>query len=419
MQLLLKKVTIICPTSKHHLKKRDLLIKDGVIEKIAETVDAKANKIIDEKNVFVSVGWMDIFSDFSEPGNEQNEDIQTGTNAALAGGYTDVCLIPNTTPTISSKASIEFIRNKSGIVNLHPIGAISANIEGTNLAEMYDMKKAGAIAFSDGIKPVQQAGLFLKALQYVKAFNGVLIQVPEDISIAQHGLMHEGVMSTQLGLQGKAAIAESLQIQRDLELLSYTESTIHFTGISTKKSVALIKQAKKQGLQVTCSVTPYHLLFTDKALENYDALYKVNPPLRTEDDRQALLKGIEDGTIDCIASHHFPKNWDAKEVEFEYAKNGMIGLQTVLPMLLQLSSTITIEKWISMLTDKPRAIFGLNNLSIQEKQEACLTIFSTDATWKYDAQSNKSKSSNSPYFDQTLQGKILAVINNKEVYIHE
>ncbi|MBK7763174.1 MAG: dihydroorotase [Bacteroidetes bacterium] len=419
MQLLVKKATLLNPNGKFHLKKKDILIKNGCIEKIGDNLESKGSKIIDKKNTYVSAGWLDLFSDFCDPGFEHKEDMTSGSAAAIAGGFTDICLIPNTRPTTSSKSGIEYIKSKSKLVNLHPLGAISKDVEGKDLAEMYDMKMSGAIAFTDGLKPVQNSGLLLKALQYIKSFDGVIIQVPEDTSLAKHGLMHEGEVSTQLGMQGKPGIAESILIQRDISLLQYTDSKIHFTGISTKKSVDLIRQAKKQKLRVSCSVTPYHLLFIDEQLSDYNSMYKVNPPLRTEDDRQALLKGIEDGTIDCISSHHFPQDWDAKQVEFEYAQYGMIGLQTVLPMLLQASKTISIEKWISMLTDKPRAILSLPEIVIAEQTDACITIFNTDEKWMYNEQSNRSKSANSPLFGKSLQGKVLAVVNNKQVAIHE
>jgi len=424
MRILVKKATILSPTNKYHLKKKDIFIKNGIIEKIADSidnkiVDSKKLLIIDKKNTFISIGWLDIFSDFCDPGFEHKEDLISGSKSAAAGGYTDICLIPNTKPYTTSKSSVDYIKSKSHFINLHPIGAISEKLEGKDLAEMYDMKLNGAVAFSDGIKPVQESGLLLKALQYVKAFQGVVVQIPEDYSIAKNGLMNEGIISTKLGIQGKPSIAESIQIQRDIELANYTESHIHFTGVSTKKSLALIKQAKKQGIQVTCSVTPYHLFYTDQLLENYDSVFKVNPPLRNEEDRLALVKGIEDGTIDCIATHHFPQDWDAKEVEFEYAKPGMIGLQTTLAILLKACQDISIDKLISLITEQPRKILGLEIPEIKEKEKACLTIFNTDEEWQFNEASNLSKSNNSPLYNQTLKGKVLMVINNNLIHINE
>ena len=414
MQLLLKKVTILSPTSKYHLKKKDILIKNGLIEKIADSINEKVKTVIDEKNVYVSIGFMDLFADFCEPGYEHNDTIATGMKASLAGGFTDVCLLPNTNPIIQNRSTIESIKSKSDLVNLHPLGAVSKNTEGKDLAEMYDMKQGGAIAFTDGKKTIQDAGLLLKALQYIKTFDGVIIEIPENTSISKHGLMHEGIASTKLGMPGKPAISEYIAIQQSLELVSYTNSKIHFTGISTKKSIELIKQAKKQGLQVTCSVTPYHLLYTDADLETYDSLYKVNPPLRTDEDRKALLKAVEDGVVDSIASHHFPQDWDSKTKEFEYAKNGMITLQTMLPSLLKASSKITLEKWISLLTEKPREILSLPMPIIEEKQPACLTVFNPTEKWNFNTTNNESLSANSPLLNSELIGKIICVINNNQ-----
>lgn len=414
MQLLLKKVTILSPTSKYHLKKKDILIKNGLIEKIADSINEKVKTVIDEKNVYVSIGFMDLFADFCEPGYEHNDTIATGMKASLAGGFTDVCLLPNTNPIIQNRSTIESIKSKSDLVNLHPLGAVSKNTEGKDLAEMYDMKQGGAIAFTDGKKTIQDAGLLLKALQYIKTFDGVIIEIPENTSISKHGLMHEGIASTKLGMPGKPAISEYIAIQQSLELVSYTNSKIHFTGISTKKSIEIIKQAKKQGLQVTCSVTPYHLLYTDADLETYDSLYKVNPPLRTDEDRKALLKAVEDGVVDSIASHHFPQDWDSKTKEFEYAKNGMITLQTMLPSLLKASSKITLEKWISLLTEKPREILSLPMPIIEEKQPACLTVFNPTEKWNFNTTNNESLSANSPLLNSELIGKIKCVINNNQ-----
>lgn len=419
ISILIKKATLLCPTTKYHLKKKDILIKNGVIEKIADSIDQKTTYRIDEKNTFVSTGWMDLFADFCEPGFEHKENLHSGSMTALAGGYTDVCIIPDTRPATTSKAGIAFIKNKSKQVNLHPVGAVSARMEGNDLAEMYDMRVSGAVAFSDGKKPVQNAGLLLKALQYIKPFNGVLIQIPEDTSIAKNGLMHEGIVSTALGVQGKPAMAETIAIQRDLELLRYADSHLHITGVSTKKSLELIRQAKKQGLHVTCSVTPYHLLFTDEQLNSYDPNFKVSPPLRTEEDRLALIKGILDQTIDAISTHHFPQDWDAKNVEFEYAGPGIISLQTTLPMLLAVSPEIGIAQWTELITTNPRQIFGLKQPEIKVGAQACLTIFNTHKTWLFDQQSNKSKSSNSPLFNKLLKGKVTAVVNNHQIYMNE
>jgi len=419
MQVLIKKATVYSPGSKFHLKKKDLLIKQGVIEKIGDQLSLRGGRTIEGKQLMVSAGWMDLFADFCDPGLEHKETLESGMRAAAAGGFTDVCVVPNTRPVTSGKSQVEYIRSKSGLVQLHPMGTISKNLEGKDLAEMYDMKLSGAAAFSEGHKPLQHSGLMLKALQYVKTFNGVLIEIPEDTAISKSGLMNEGPVSTQMGLQGKASIAESIQLYRNLELLQYTDSRLHMTGISTRKSVDMIRQAKKRGLKITCSVTPYHLLYTDQEVAGYNSLFKVNPPLRTEDDRKALLKGIEDGTIDCIASHHCPQDWDAKEVEFAYAGEGMITLQTMLPMLLQAGPHIPVTRWVDMLSSAPRNILMMDTPLIAEGEAACLTVFQASEPWEYSRENNESLSANSPLLGQTLHGKILAVINQQQMAIHE
>lgn len=419
MQILIKKATILCPGSTYHQLKRDIYIQNGVIQKIAGNISTQAALVIDQKNLYVSTGWVDVFADFCDPGFEHKETLESGMLTAAAGGYTDVFVIPNTQPGTSGKTAVEYLKNNNQLVTIHPIGAVSKNLEGKDLAEMNDMNLAGAMAFSDGKKTLQNSGLFLKALQYVKTFNGTLIEIPEDKQISKNGLMHEGEVSTGIGVQGKAALAEDIHTYRNIEILRYSGSRLHLSGISTKKSIDLIRQAKKQSLNLTCSVSPYHLLYTDQQLADYNSIYKVNPPLRTESDRKALVKAVADGTVDCIASHHSPQQWDDKQVEFEYAENGMLTLQTMLPMLLQLSAEIPIERWIELLTQKPREIFGLQQTNIESGSDACLTIFSPVATWQYDEASNQSLSQNSPLFKQTLTGKILGVINNNQYRIYE
>ena len=417
--ILIKNATIICKHSKHHLKTKDILIKDGMISKIKNNISSQVDIMIDKENMYVSMGWMDLFANFCDPGYEQKETLQSGIEVAKYGGYTDVCVIPNTYPTISNKTSVEYIKNKNKIVNIHPLGAVSKQIEGKELAEMYDMRLAGAVAFTDGISPIQQAGLLLKALQYVKTFDGIIIEIPEDKNISKDGLMNEGIVSTQIGMQGKPSIAEDIHTYRNIELLKYTQSKLHLTGISTAKSIELIREAKKEKLNITCSVTPYHLLYNDTMLESYNSIFKVNPPLRSEKDRLALIEAIIDGTIDCIASHHSPQHWDNKQVEFEYAKNGMITLQTMLPMLLQISEKISLEKWIELLTNNPRKIVNIEEKNIEENMEVCFTIFDIESTWTLNEKTNKSISNNTPLFDTNLKGKIIATFNNKQYFIHE
>ncbi|MEZ5045420.1 MAG: dihydroorotase [Chitinophagaceae bacterium] len=417
MQLLIKQATILNPGSKLHLKKKDILIKNGIIEQIDSNIKIKT-KTIDAQGAYLSIGWMDLFAHFGEPGFEHKETLQSGMQLAMQGGYTDVCIMPNTKPCVDNKSQVEAIKKQSGLVNLHPIGAISKKLEGQSLSEMYDMHTGGAIAFSDGKKYVEAAGLFVKALQYVKSFNGLIIQVPDTPTLTQHGSMHEGALSTQLGLQGKPEIAEKIAIQRDIELNQYADSRLHIMGVSTKLGIDEIQKVKKKNPNLTCSVSPMHLLYTDAQLEHYDSTFKINPPLRSEQDRKALIKAIKEKNIDAICSHHTPQDTDAKRVEFEYAQEGVITLQTMLHNLLAVTE-LEVTDWIELITSNPRKIAKLPIPNIKEKEQACLTLFSIDSQSTFSSTENSSLSSNSPFINQTIQGQILATINNNKVFINE
>ncbi len=412
MNVLIKHATLLSDKSPHHLKKRDILIKNGRIEKIEASIDAKV-KTIDAKNAFVSMGWVDLMADFCDPGFEHKEDIHSGLNLAAASGFTDVCVVPNTLPLISSKSQVAYIKNKAAqhAVDLHPIAHISTSEKEEKLAEMYDMHKAGAILFGNGKNSVQNAGLMLKALQYLKTIDGTFIQIPDTRSISQNALMHEGEMSTSLGMSGNPDTAEHIQIQRDIALCEYAESKLHFTGVSSKKSVELILAAQKKGVNVTCSVTPYHLLYTDQNLSDYDANFKVNPPLRSEKDRAYLVKALSSGKINAVASHHTPQDIDAKHVEFAYAEAGMISMQTTFSSLVK--AGLTAEQISNALATQSRNLLGLNN-AIAEGEEACLTIFSMKEKWTYNKENNLSKSANSPLLGEALQGKVLGIVNKNQ-----
>ena len=420
MNLLLRQAKIIDPSSPFNQQQADILIENGVIQSIGQTLTKNSEKIIEKEGLLVSPGWVDVFAHFPDPGFEFKESLETGANAAAAGGYTDVLLIPNTVPVVHNKSSVEYIvqRSKSLPVNLHPIGAVSKNAEGKELAEMYDMHDSGAIAFGDGTCSIQPSGIMLKALQYLKAIDKVLIQLPDDRSISSTGLMNEGIVSTQLGLPGKPAIAEELMIARDIDLAQYTGSRIHFTGISTARSVDLIQKAKADGVLVTCSVTPYHLLFSDEDLETYDTNLKLNPPLRTAADRDRLRSAVLDGIIDCIASHHFPQEKDSKVVEFEYAKYGSIGLQTSFAAVRTVLPELSIEKLVALFTSHPRRIFDLPVSAIKENEPACFTLF-TDEEWVFNKEDIRSKSSNTPFIGKSFRGKPFGIINKDQVFLNE
>ncbi|MFZ9661485.1 MAG: dihydroorotase, partial [Chitinophagaceae bacterium] len=284
MNFLLRNSRIQDINSPFNGKVKDILIINGIIKRIDSNISESNAEIFEMDGNAVSPGWVDIFANFCDPGYEQKETLETGSYAANAGGYTHAFLIPNTLPALHSKSQIEYIieKSKSFPVTLHPIGAVTKNIEGKELAEMYDMHQYSAIAFSDGLHSIQSAGLLIKALQYVKSINGIIIQIPDDCSINAHGLMNEGIVSTRLGLPGKPSMAEEIMVARDIKLAAYSQSRIHFTGITTARSIELIREAKKQGVDVTCSVTPYHLFFSDEDMFTYDTNLKVNLPLRTK-----------------------------------------------------------------------------------------------------------------------------------------
>lgn len=430
MQLHIRQAKVSDPASEFHNKVVDIIIKDGIISKVSPsakktgetTIEAGGKKVYASGKgvIYISPGWVDILADYAEPGHEQKETIKSGLAAAAKGGFTDVFLAPNTEPTVSTKSIIEFILKKASgnVVSLHPLGSVSQNIEGKNLAEMMDMQAHGAIAFSDGWKPVQNAGLMLKALEYIKAFNGTLIQIPEDASIATTGLMHEGIASTRLGMPGIPAEAETIIINRDLQLLRYTGSRLHFTGVSTAAGVDMIRKAKREKLNVTCSVTPYHLALTDESLNGYSSMYKVSPPLRSEKDRQALIKGLNDGTIDCITSHHRPHEWDAKAKEFEYASPGMNIQELAFNVTLQaLGDKADLGRLTEAFSTRAREIFNMQQATIAKGSVAKLTIFTTAGNYTPGKMASLSK--NNPFLDKELPGKVAGIINNNNYHINQ
>jgi dihydroorotase len=418
MQILLRQAKIIDSSSPFNGQTKDILITDGIISSIEDKIDNQDAQVVAAEGLLVSDGWVDPFSHFCDPGIEYKETLETGANAAAAGGYTRVFSMPNTDPVVDNKSQVSYVMQQSAQlpVSIHPIGAITKKLEGKDLAEMYDMKNSGAVAFSDGLVPVQTAGLFLKALQYVKAFDGVLIQIPIDKSIGAGGLINEGIISTQLGLPGIPAISEETIIKRDIDLARYTGSKLHITGVSTKTSIDLIAQAKQEGLQISCSVTPYHLYFADEDLVSYDTNLKLNPPLRTVSDRAALREAVENGLVDCIATHHLPQNWDNKICEFEYAKSGMIGLQTAFAVVNTVLPNLSNEKIIALFSGNARNIFDLPTTHVSVGSKAELTLFSRTAETLLNSGNNQSKSANSPFLDKPLTGKAIAIVHKGKLF---
>jgi dihydroorotase len=419
MTVLIKQARIIDPSSPYNETRQDILIQSGIIKNIGTEIETREGESFSAEDLYVSPGWVDIFSNFADPGYEFRETLESGSRAAAAGGFTDVFLIPNTKPVTDNKSQVEYLSRKSGSLaaNIHPIGAISKNADGKDLAEMYDMRNSGAVAFSDGINPVQSAGLLLKALQYVKAFDGVVIQIPDDKSVGANGLVHEGIVSTQLGLAGKPMMAEELLVARDIKLTRYTESKLHFTGVTSPRSLDYIRRAKDAGLAVTCSVTPYHLFFTDEDLKDYDTNLKVYPPLRSSSEQQVLLNAVADGTVDCIATHHMPHDYDSKVLEFEYAKNGMTGLETCYAVLKTILPQITETRWVELLSLNARKIFGLDTVSINKNEKAALTLFSPGGKTKIDSSEFYSRSVNTPFTGKELNGRVFGTVQNDKIFI--
>ena len=419
MKVLIKNATIVSSASPFHGQSKDILIENGIISEIASELNDNKCQVIETNGLHVSGGWMDCFANFCDPGHEYKETLETGARAAAAGGFTQVMLMPNTQPVVHNKSQVEYITQKSRHlpVNILPIGSVTKNCEGKELAEMYDMYNSGAIAFSDGLSPIQSSGMLQKALQYLLAIDTTIIQVPDDKSIGTGGLMNEGIVSTRLGLQGKPAIAEEILIARDIELAKYTGSKIHFTGVTTKKSLELIEAAKKEKINVSCSVTPYHLFFCDEDLLGYDTNLKVNPPLRTKEDRDALKEGIKNGVVDFIASHHQPQDWDHKVCEFEYARDGMESLESVFGAARICG--ITAEHFVKMQTENIRTIFNLPLSNIDKNELANLTLFNTDEEYTFEEKNIYSKCRNNAFIGKTLKGKVIGIINGDKVFLPE
>ncbi len=395
----------------------NLLISNGLIEAIGEKLTPPAGaEIWDFANAHASPGWFDIGAQCGDPGLEHREDFTTAERAAAAGGFTSVACFPNTAPALHSKAEILYVKNKTvaSTVTFLPIGAISQNCEGKDLAELFDMHAAGAVAFSDGAKPVQDAGLLLRALQYTQAFNGLIINHPHHKSIAAGGQMHEGLLSTQLGLRGIPALAEELMLQRDLSLLEYSGGRLHLHNISTAKSVALVRAAKRAGMAVTTSAAVANACFTDEKLAAFESNWKILPPLRAETDRRAVVAGLADGTLDCLCSNHVPWDVEAKNLEFPYADFGMTGLETAYALSQTfLGKKLTVNELVEKWAVRPRQILGLPVPEIAIGQRAEITVFDPAAEWIFSEKDLRSKSANTPLFGQKLSGRALGIVNGK------
>lgn len=412
-KLIVKNATILFSNSTFYKKQADVLIENGIIKKIEKPgkIAVKNINVIDARDRFLAPGFFDLNCNFGEPGYETKEDLITGAAAAAAGGFTELALQPNTNPPLHSRSEVAFIVNSTRdlIVNVYPVAAVSKNREGGELAELYDMRLAGAVAFSDGNRSIQHSGLMSRALLYSKGFGGLVFSYAEDKSIAGNTKMNEGEMSTYLGMKGNPNMAEEVMISRDLFLAEYNDTPIHFSTITCAGSVDLIRRAKKKGLRVTCDVAAHHLLFTDEEVSSFDSNYKVKPPLRTKKDRSELIKGVKDGTIDAIVSQHTPHEVEFKTVEFEIAEFGITGLQTLLPILLKVG--LSLEMIVEKLAVNPRKILNLPEPTLEVNASANLILINPDELWIFDQHTNRSKATNNPLFNSKLKGKVDLLVN--------
>ncbi|ETN95394.1 dihydroorotase [Zhouia amylolytica] len=418
MNILLKAAKIIDPSSEHHLKAKDIFIENGVISKIEDEIAPDTEtKILSIKGLHASNGWFDTSVSFGEPGYEERETIANGLLTAAKSGFTSVAVNPNSNPVIDSNADIGFLKNKAlgNAVNLYPIGALTVNSEGVDLSEVYDMKSAGAIAFGDYQKSITNANLIKIALQYVQNFDGLILSFPSEKKIAGKGVVNEEVNATKLGLKGIPALAEELNIARDLFILEYTGGKLHIPTISTAKSVQLIKEAKEKGLDVSCSVAIHNMVLTDDVLNTFDANYKVLPPLRTQSDIEALITGVKEGIIDFVTSDHNPIDVEWKKREFEHALYGTIGLESAFGALNTIFGT---EKTIELLT-KGKERFGLNTSKIALGEKADISLFNPEETYIFDKENIYSQSKNSAFIGQGLKGKVIGIYNNGQLITNE
>ena len=417
MNVLIKSATIVDPKSDFHNQTLDILIEKGIITQIAKSITNPKNyKEIKLDNLHVSQGWFDSSVSFGEPGYEERETIENGLKTAALSGFTAVAVNSNTNPVIDSNSDISFLKGKANgnAVNLYPIGALTRSSNGEDLAELYDMKNAGAVAFYDYQKPINNPNLMKLALQYASNFDGLVMSFPQESKISGSGVMNENRTSTSLGLKGNPTLAEELQISRDTFLLEYTGGKLHIPTISTAKSVELIRRAKQNKLNISCSVAIHNLVFTDETLSTFNTNHKVSPPLRSQTDIEALIDGLKDGTIDMVTSDHNPIDIEHKKIEFDFAKCGTIGLETAFGAL---QNCFTLKKTIELLT-KGKERFGIQINTINIGNKADLSLFNPNETYKFTKAQIISTSKNSIFENFQLKGKVYGIIANKQIVLN-
>ena len=417
--LLIKNVNIIDPNSDFNNSKKDILLKNGLIVKIEDNIQVNNLDTVQEENLHVCPGLFDFSVDFPDPGNEQRETLESGLFSSKSGGFTGVGLQPTYKPARDKKSEILFCKNttKDFGIDVVPFGAISKELKGEQLAEMFDMYNAGALAFSDNMRPVHNSGLFSRALLYAKNFNGLIISFPYEEKISPNGLINEGVVSTKLGLEGIPDLSEELMVNRDLLINRYHEGRLHFNILSSKKSLKQIEVAKKTQNNLSCGTSIFHLLFDDEIIDQFDNRFKILPPFRTKEDRNALLEGVKNGTIDVITSYHQPNEKEITNVEFSLSPFGTIGTQVCFPLALTyLKEYIGLEKIVQCMSINPRTILQYEVPIIKEGYEANMTLFDPDKKWIYDKKNNTSMSENTGLFGSELNGFVHGTIHKSNYH---
>ncbi|MEJ8803536.1 dihydroorotase [Pontibacter sp. H249] len=420
MKVLLRAATIYSPQSSFHLQQQNILIDKGIITYIGAD-EPEADKVVAKDGLCVSGGWIDMHAYVGEPGHEYKEDIQSIAAAASKGGFTEVLCLPNTSPVVQTKGAVNYLKSHSAYlpVTLHPIAAVTVDTDGKDLTEMIDLHQAGAIAFSDGIKPIQAADIILKALQYVQLFDGLLMNKPENTRLTEHGQMHEGITSTQLGMKGIPSLAEEVAVTRDLQLLAYAGGKMHFSLVSTAATIEAIRKAKAQGLNVTCDVASYQVSFVDVSIAPFDTNYKVAPPFRSQTDADAIKQGLADGTIDALVSAHQPHDTEAKKLEFDLADFGIINLETAFAVAnTAFADVLATEQLVDKFVSGPRFILGHKVPVIEVGEAANLTLFQPNQVWIPTEAETVSKGKNSPFFGKELKGRVVGTIHKGQVVLH-
>ena len=411
MRTLIRGIKIIDPASRFHLQTCNIFIQNDLIDYIGPE-EREHDLLISEEGLCVSPGWIDMRCWVGDPGLEYKEDFESAAAAAAKGGFTQVVCMPDVLPVQQTKNAIAYVQSKSKTlpVTFLATAAVSVDAAGKDLTEMIDLDRAGVIAFTDGDQGIQGGDLLMKALHYVQYFHGLIMQRPQDSNISQHGLMHEGIASTRLGLKGIPAIAEEIMVDRDLKLLAYTGGKLHFSLVSTAGSINQIRAAKTAGLQVTCDVAAYQVAFTDEEIISFDTNYKVDPPFRSAADRAVIIEGLQDGTIEVLVSNHKPQDTESKKLEFDLAEFGIINLETAFALAnTYLAADLALDQIIEKFTSAPRQILSLPDYTIMEGTEINLTFFAPDKEWIPQTNFNLSRSANSPFFGQKLKGQVYGI----------